>query len=511
MKCVNCNSEFEKKIKGFKRSPFVSDLRSAQDIESVLDVKGVTPKAEKSDDRFICHDCAKLLKSASTGHQAKLQLFNKTNESSYIARKRKTSTVESATPKRPRFSRKTTPLKKTVSYSTGPRYFANSRYKQGFRYYMKKGSAFKALCAVFAKKIRSDLKILLREGSLPTMKKVSVEAFRNLDFRKIVQSFRTKVPLLYDLLVSSMTTAENMKEKAETLLPVIGNIFATIAYKVRPKQASLLQKMNAVQMWRSGCKRSLFGNFNRLGICVSEGTMLSTLDDLKSSFDSELMKWKNELQNYVFPNTDTAADDDNDVGMAEFLSERYDSSRSSSMSSSTSQITSSAQDESSESSETDLNDWDDVEWEESGNELDVTIPYGDPSVPCGYTLCWDNVGKQIKARRQTRNHGNKYKSWALAFVVKNRIPTVDFKNESTVAAECIPMDVFLPNERDNPLVRERLINIVQRIIVKYMDTFQSVAHIPAEYFPHYFDTESCQKSEMVFSLKYIIYTLILQT
>ncbi|KAH3738406.1 hypothetical protein DPMN_045039 [Dreissena polymorpha] len=91
----------------------------------------------------------------------------------------------------------------------------------------------------------------------------------------------------------------------ENITPVLATILSMIVGYSRPRNASLLQKMNAVQMWRARCKRSLFQNFNKMGFSVGEDAMLSCLDSLKRTFDEDLLTWKSELQKYVRPGRDT--------------------------------------------------------------------------------------------------------------------------------------------------------------------------------------------------------------
>lgn len=97
MRCVNCEQEFESKGKGYKRTSFISEKRSEEEIKDVLDIE-ITPKSSK-DSRFLCPVCEKLLKSASEGQQSKKELFKRTGESSYISRKRKLELSTQPSPK----------------------------------------------------------------------------------------------------------------------------------------------------------------------------------------------------------------------------------------------------------------------------------------------------------------------------------------------------------------------------------------------------------------------------
>lgn len=115
----------------------------------------------------------------------------------------------------------------------------------------------------------------------------------------------------------------------------------------------------------------------------------------------------------------------------------------------------------------------------------------------GYTICWDNVGKQIKARHQTRNHGNQYKNWALAFIVKNRIRTTHFDDEMTIRSSDIPVEKFCVTKDEASTIREHMIIMVQRIVTAYMPLFQPLEDNVIKSTKHAFHAESCEKSELV--------------
>ncbi|WAR16239.1 hypothetical protein MAR_030833 [Mya arenaria] len=393
MQCANCNKSFESKQSGFKRRYLINQDISTSAIKDILLNVDITPKSEKrSESRFVCNECEKLLKTASVGVKAKEKLFSKTDETSYIGLKRRRITLSASpigtpyTPKRPRLT----------------------------------------------------------------------------------------------------STPKSRGKGNVSLVPVIGTIMSMIAYQNKPKHASLLMKMNAVQMW-------LFNIFNHMGICVGEWSMFATLDKLRASFDAELLSWKNDLKRHVFRTPDSPPANSPAVSQ----SDETEDDPSSFSTSSFSQLESEPEESSEWEDAMDDYDDDDVQSSERGSE-EPTILYGDNTVPKGYTLCWDNVGKHLKARHQTRNHGNKYKCWALAFAVKNRIQTTQFDNKKVEPAESINIEKYLLNDKERHAVRERLVNMVQRILVGHLAAFRSVAHYPCTSFQHHFTSlrESSQKSEM---------------
>lgn len=119
MECVNCNKTFERFEKGYRRTSLLSKDRHEETLRDVIGSK-ITPKTGRADQRFLCTTCDKLFKVTVSGSQAKKELFGKTVEGSYVARKRKHSlehtllNIQSPQAKRSKSSpRMSTPLKVT--------------------------------------------------------------------------------------------------------------------------------------------------------------------------------------------------------------------------------------------------------------------------------------------------------------------------------------------------------------------------------------------------------------
>ncbi|XP_053403746.1 uncharacterized protein LOC123554765 isoform X2 [Mercenaria mercenaria] len=477
--CVNCNKEFEVTGKGYKRTFLVSDKRSEIDIKGVLEID-IPPKFPKRESRFVCTECDKLLKSAIEGHRAKEELMKRTDESSYISRKRKLELSPHCSSKIPRKSQTATTSRKK---SNGAKYFASYRYKQGFKFYMKSKAAVQAMRSILRKETRKGMKKLVKNGQLPNAGSLSVESFSKMSFSKLLEEVKTSAPFLYDTVLASLTessTGENLRVNSE-LVPIIGSIISIIIGTVSPRKASLFQKMNAVQMWRAGSKSSLFQNFKRLGFSVSEKTLLSSLDVLRRSFDTKLLIWKAELQDYISPPGVQAASSVQELHTVHSSTEILESETRNASSTS--------------DAESDKEQEDVREEDEERDKADKTIQYSATIVPRGYTICLDNVGEQVTARHHTRNQGNKDKSRALAYVAKNRIQTTHFDDEESVAASEIPTESFFVTNAEAGLVREEMVLMVQRIITEYLSLFQPLKDSVLES-RHMYETESAGKSEL---------------
>ncbi|WAR07742.1 YNG1-like protein [Mya arenaria] len=329
----------------------------------------------------------------------------------------------------------------------------------GFRHFMKKRAAYKALRQEVMKDTRRRVRSLIKSKVLRLTKECSLEAFRNMSFHEVVSSFKSEVPLLHDVLLGAMTRTGNYSEShIATLTPILGFILSILAH--------------------------LFQDFNHLGICVGEGTLRSVLDDLRGSFDNDLKSWKTELQEYVFG----VNDDPPAAAVA-----RSPASMTSLIDSEDSLVDSGQDDDDWE--DTDI--FHDVSDVESCSEAERTILYGEEGYPPGYTLCWDNVGRQVKARHHTRNHGNQYQTWALAYAVQNRIPTTKFDDKNVVKASDIPLTEFVPSNVELQSIRKRLINMVMRVLKETIPTIRSNADCTVEYhIQNAFSAQSKDKSTM---------------
>jgi hypothetical protein len=82
-----------------------------------------------------------------------------------------------------------------------------------------------------------------------------------------------------------------------------------------------------------------------------------------------------------------------------------------------------------------LEDDDDViktetSYQEVGGEHE-TDSFAQETLPLGFTMCWDNVGKKVITRRPNENVKNRYINMALGYIAVNRVPSthLPWKNE----------------------------------------------------------------------------------
>lgn len=113
-----------------------------------------------------------------------------------------------------------------------------------------------------------------------------------------------------------------------------------------------------------------------------------------------------------------------------------------------------------------------------------------------YSLCWDNVQKLCQTRHQASTTKNNMMLWALAFGIKDRVPAPDsVPNDGTKPARDIHISNFLPNEEELISQRQRMLTIVERILVSHFPIF-SECHV-VEHIPNAHAETSSKKSEIV--------------
>ncbi|XP_052767101.1 uncharacterized protein LOC128207930 [Mya arenaria] len=426
--------------------------------------------------------------------------------------------------------------------NTGIKYLSQSKFKPGFRYYLKKRIPQQTLRQILMKETRKSLKSLARNKKIPWSSGLSLDVLRRMSFMDIIELFKEEVPFLYDMIVASLTPFLRSYEEIciSKIQSVLGFIFSIIAFRAYPLKSTLVQKMNSIQMWRAGCKRSLLTDFSRLGICVVEKRLQETLNSLKETFDEETKQWMREVQVFVYghketpsspsqPAVDKLWESVNDVSKDQEEDLDEDSEWED------------AEDDSEEEAEEtddhavvkpivgkkvhntvqckgDMMEYQDVnedslalqpeadrtegvvvsrEVQNITCEVEETAPEDSDAAkkyPSGYTLCVENIGKTTLLRNMTRDLENKNPKVAAAYAVKNRIPTTDLDDTDVRMAKDIDLDTFILSDDEQMLIRDRLVNMVSRIIKRYITAAQNVQI--EDHYTHKFEKESSNKSEM---------------
>ena len=125
--------------------------------------------------------------------------------------------------------------------------------------------------------------------------------------------------------------------------------------------------------------------------------------------------------------------------------------------------------------------------------VDFYIP--DPN----FSLCWDNIQKNIKPRNSTTDRTDHFLIWANAYAVKNRITAPDMSPEGTPTKRAlhIPLTDILPSPEDVAALRMRLVIIATRILVQCVPFFSSWGSSVLGHIPHDHSDEMTYRSEIV--------------
>jgi hypothetical protein len=115
----------------------------------------------------------------------------------------------------------------------------------------------------------------------------------------------------------------------------------------------------------------------------------------------------------------------------------------------------------------------------------------------GISFCWDNIQKEVRARHQTSEHGDKFLIWANAFAVLNRI-AVDMAVQGPLrTAKEIPLTDILPSPQDFKELHSRLVVMVTRILVECVPYFNDSRDQVVDHIGHMYSDEMGSTSKVV--------------
>ncbi len=122
------------------------------------------------------------------------------------------------------------------------------------------------------------------------------------------------------------------------------------------------------------------------------------------------------------------------------------------------------------------------------------IPYQtDP----GYSLCWDNVQMETKAKEQCRQRQNRMNLWANSFACLNRVNVMHLNDRRVVRASLLPLSAFLPMPDVLENIRNRMRIMVERILTTHLDAFKPLQDKITWHIPHEYTAEMRHNSKLV--------------
>ena len=110
----------------------------------------------------------------------------------------------------------------------------------------------------------------------------------------------------------------------------------------------------------------------------------------------------------------------------------------------------------------------------------------------------DNWDLEVKARYQTKSQNNKSLHYFHAYAVKDRIVSEDPENSNPQKSiDEIEMEEFLPTPEVQEAIVSDLVNIIPRVLVRYLTPYSIFKKAVIYHIPHLHTEEMKKKSEVV--------------
>ena len=127
----------------------------------------------------------------------------------------------------------------------------------------------------------------------------------------------------------------------------------------------------------------------------------------------------------------------------------------------------------------------------------------------GYSLCWDNVALESKARYSGMDKGNKLLLFANAYGVENRVNFRHLDDHyGTTRADFIPTTAYVPTHKDEQALHHRMVAIVERKLVEHVPFLKKYSQFLRVHLAHKYSDESRVQSKLVINFFVITIKLI---
>lgn len=117
----------------------------------------------------------------------------------------------------------------------------------------------------------------------------------------------------------------------------------------------------------------------------------------------------------------------------------------------------------------------------------------------GFSLCFDNVNQKLTVRHQTRDKNNKMFNMVQAYAARDRIPSNNLNDNIPSPQDIldIPLQSYLPSEKDESDLRSEVKTMIIRTIWEYFPAFHQLHDMIEWNIDHQYSRESAKKSNMV--------------
>ena len=107
---------------------------------------------------------------------------------------------------------------------------------------------------------------------------------------------------------------------------------------------------------------------------------------------------------------------------------------------------------------------------------------------------WDNTQKGVQCKHQSRKRENKFVLVALTYAVSHRTPSLHLPDNDCKPATEIALSSFLPTPSEWNNIKERMINIVERILTEHVPALQELKSMVLQHVPHEQSASMSRKS-----------------
>ena len=399
---------------------------------------------------------------------------------------------------------------------------------------------------------------LCQEAAIPTISEFSWEK----TFTVMEQHAPLLFTSLKSAVTSKQEEESLQRKMSVNLKPMLGTILSCLFHAKAPRKASFFPTVMSIQFWRGGLKRETIKQLAHTGICLGYNATLKAVDKIRDNFDAAANTIKRLLEEELEGDTEGKATstDKNDVELSEAIAttshnieDEINSPSDYESDGDLNETTLLYSDEEwdgddisrrkkedkmeEEDDDIELVEEDDKEFDvgamikeesahlEAGHEIagpsnrDGDIPmdivqvdeskggliveqpkYTHELQP-GFTLCWDNVGKKVITRHPTQTTTNTYINMALGYMAVNRVPSTELEwddsNTQTKALN-IPIDTFIPDDKDLDKLRNTMKTIVGRIISRHIPWVKNhFGNCSTPHIIHEKSTEMSRKSILI--------------
>ena len=127
----------------------------------------------------------------------------------------------------------------------------------------------------------------------------------------------------------------------------------------------------------------------------------------------------------------------------------------------------------------------------------------------GFSIAFDNIDMEIKAKNMTMANQNKDVHWINHRMIMNRVSGNYCLNEGQKDLSTISNLKFLPSHNDVNKQRFNHTILISRIIVEHFDAFHPLKDVCIYHIPHAYGAEMCGKStKVLYVLVLFIYATI---